>query len=125
MHIIGKENSQRYGFSDEKWLPKESFGVDEEKVFEIWLDFNADATEVKRDWSVVAWGTEGTVEVTHTNGLTSDVSPVVGDGNRSAPQEIDYPKDAEWEDPPVCMDNDLGGTLYDKDGSPYNCAWYG
>jgi hypothetical protein len=48
---------------------------------------------------------------------------------RSTPTPIPYPGPGEGIIPEfdhyaMCQDNDLNGTLGDKDGPQYNCAWY-
>lgn len=62
--------------------------------------------------------------------VQSDVSPLWDVAStRSTPTPIPYPGPDEGIPVPFdhyenCTDNDINGTLGDKDGPQYNCAWY-
>ena len=49
-------------------MDKETFASGESRVYRFLADWSPPATERKRDFSVVAWGLEGSVKVEYGDG---------------------------------------------------------
>ena len=107
-----------------------TFEANSEKVFTLVFNWDAPADERKRDWSLTAWGTEHELIVEYVGDVETDHPLLHDDEMRAAPEYIPYPGGPEpeetddGENDQICWDNDANGTLFDKDGSPYNCSWY-
>lgn len=112
------------------WLPMYTFPADSEKVFTVVFNWDAPADERKRDWSLTAWGTDHELVVEYIGDVGTDHPLLHDDEMRATPEYIPYPGGPEpdetddGENDQTCWDNDADGSLFDKDGSPYNCNWY-
>lgn len=90
-------------------------------------------TDRKRDWSLTAWGlNHDDFEVTHVDGLTTSHSPTFDDGQRSVPEEIEFPEPP----PQTCWHTNfdangnagidgIGDSYGDPCGKPYQQGWCG